>query len=93
MSDPVNNPAHYTRGTTEAIVVIEEAVIDAPDPVSGYLQGQSLKYLLRLWNKDGALQDASKARWYLNRLIERLDDPQPTRAVVITADQSSEVSD
>lgn len=45
-----------------------------PDPVSGYHHGQTLKYLLRLWNKDGALQDASKARWYLNRLIERLED-------------------
>jgi hypothetical protein len=74
MSDLVNSPAHYTRGTTEAIVVIEEAVVDAPDPVSGYHHGQALKYLLRLWNKDGALQDASKARWYLNRLIERLED-------------------
>ena len=29
-SDSVNNPAHYTRGSQEAIDTIEEAIQDAP---------------------------------------------------------------
>ena len=37
------------------------------------LQAQALKYLLRLWLKGNAKQDAEKARWYLNRLIEHLE--------------------
>ena len=71
-SDAVNSPAHYTRGTQEAIEIIEEAIQDAPTPKEGLLQAQALKYLLRLWLKDDPKQDAEKARWYLNRLIDSL---------------------
>ncbi len=73
-NDLVNSPSHYTRGAQECIDTIEEAIQDAPDVKSGLLQAQSLKYLLRLWLKGNALQDASKARWYLNRLIKHLED-------------------
>jgi hypothetical protein len=72
MSDPVNHPAHYTANQWEVIDVIEGAVSHAPDPVAGGLQWQVLKYVLRLWHKGNARQDAEKARWYLNRLVERL---------------------
>ena len=70
--DMVNSPAHYTRGTQEAIDIIEEAIQDAPDVKAGMLQAQALKYLLRLWLKGNAPQDSKKAQWYLNRLIEHL---------------------
>ena len=70
--DKVNSPAHYTRGSQEAIDIIEEAIQDAPEVKSGMLQAQVLKYLLRLWLKDDPKQDAEKARWYLNRLIDSL---------------------
>ena len=71
-SDSVNSPAHYTRGSQEAIEIIEEAIQDAPSVKQGMLQAQVLKYLLRLWLKDNSKQDAEKARWYLNRLIDSL---------------------
>ena len=71
-SDAVNSPAHYTRGSQEAIDIIEEAIQDAPDTKSGMLQAQVLKYMLRLWLKDAPKQDAEKARWYLTRLIDSL---------------------
>ena len=70
--DMVNSPAHYTRGKQEVIDIIEEAIQDAPAPKEGMLQAQALKYLLRLWLKDDPKQDAEKARWYLNRLIDSL---------------------
>ena len=71
--DPmVNRPSHYTSGKTEVIDVIEDAIKDAPDVKGGFLQGQVLKYLLRMWLKDDPKQDAEKAPWYLNRLIEGL---------------------
>jgi hypothetical protein len=50
MTDPIN-PAHYRRGPVEAIDMIEAAVADAPHMVPAYLQGQALKYLLRMWCK------------------------------------------
>jgi len=70
--DRVNHPSHYTRGSQEAIVTIEEAIEEAPSVKTGMLQAQVLKYLLRLWHKDNPAEDAQKARWYLDRLIDSL---------------------
>ena len=56
----------------EAIEIIEEAIQEAPSMKQAYAQGQVLKYLLRLWLKDNPKEDAEKARWYLNRLIDSL---------------------
>ena len=72
-SDSVNSPAHYTRGSQEAIDTIEEAIQDAPSTVAAMLQGQVLKYLLRIWLKSNPLEDAKKAQWYLTRLIAKLE--------------------
>jgi len=72
-NDMVNSPAHYTRGSQEVIDIIEQAIGDAPSSAEGYLQGQALKYLLRVWLKDNPKQDCEKAVWYLNRLINKLD--------------------
>jgi hypothetical protein len=41
--------------------------------VPAYLQGQALKYLLRLWCKGNSLEDAKKCRWYIDRLIGKLE--------------------
>lgn len=71
-NDAVNSPTHYTQGSQEAIDIIEEAIDSAPSVRAGMLQAQVLKYLLRLWHKDNPRQDAEKARWYLNRLIDYL---------------------
>ena len=77
MTDPINHPPHYNAGPIESIDVIEQTVAHAPLPVLGGLQWQTLKYLLRLWHKGNALEDAQKARWYLERLIRELEGPQP----------------
>ena len=74
VNDLVNQPSHYTSGKFEVIDVIEDAIQHAPDPTEGYLQGQTLKYLLRMWNKGNSSEDAKKARWYLNRLIQKLEE-------------------
>ena len=71
--DRVNSPSHYTRGTQEAIDIIEEAIDAAPSNKLGMLQAQVLKYLLRLWLKDNPAEDARKAQWYLNRLVDSLN--------------------
>ena len=70
--DRVNSPSHYTKGKVEAIEIIEDAIEDAPSVPTGFLHGQVLKYLLRVWLKDNPLEDLKKAQWYLTRLIETL---------------------
>ena len=72
-TDMVDHPAHYTRGKQEAIDIIEEAISDAPSNKQGFLQAQVLKYMLRLWLKTNSREDAEKARWDLNRLIDSLN--------------------
>ena len=72
MNHPVHSPSHYTQGRIEAIEVIEDVVAGAPDAVTGYLVGQTLKYLLRAWHKGNTMQDLQKAAWYLNRAIDKL---------------------
>lgn len=76
MSDMVNKPAHYTAGRIEVIDFIEDCVANAPDAIVGGLQWQVIKYISRLWLKDNSLQDAKKARWYLDRLIAKLETEQ-----------------
>lgn len=66
MSDPVNHPAHYKAPNgLEAIDVIEGFGL-------GFHRGNSVKYLLRAGKKDDAAQDVRKARWYIDRDIERM---------------------
>ena len=74
MNDPVNNPSHYNYGKFEVIDILEQAVSRAPDSVKGSLQYQVLKYMLRIWDKENPLQDAKKSRWYLNRLIDKMEE-------------------
>lgn len=72
--DMVNHPPHYAGAGRkfETIDKIEDAVQFAPDAVLGGLQWQALKYLDRLWQKGDPLENASKAAWYLDRLIKKL---------------------
>jgi hypothetical protein len=72
MSDPIN-PEYYRNYRVEVIDILEDAVARAPDPIRGSLQYQVLKYLLRLWDKEDPLKDAKKSRWYLDRLISKLE--------------------
>lgn len=70
MTDPVNHPAHYTAGEIECIDAIESAITAQSDPTSAWLTGTVIKYLWRWPIKNGA-EDLKKARFYLDRLIER----------------------
>lgn len=70
--DAVNHPSHYTAGKTEVIDVLEDWVKAAPDAVVGGLQWQVIKYISRMWLKNDPYEDARKAQWYLNRLVNRL---------------------
>ena len=73
--DRVISPSHYTSGKREVIDTIEDAVKDAPSTIYGMLQGQVLKYILRVWLKDNPVEDMKKARWYLDRLINHYENP------------------
>lgn len=71
MADAVNHPSHYQSGAgIEAIDVIEGFGL-------GFSLGNAVKYVLRAGKKGDAIEDLRKARWYLDREIDRLAGQQP----------------
>ena len=65
------NPEHYQKKDFEAIDVIKSVLTE--EQYTGYLIGNSLKYLLRVNDKDTVLMNISKAEWYANRLEQELE--------------------
>lgn len=63
-NDPVNHPSHYTLGGIEVIDAIEAWAL-------GFHLGNVVKYVARSSHKGATVQDLEKARWYLDRAIER----------------------
>ena len=69
--DPVNHPSHYTQGKYEVIDVIEDWNL-------GFNLGNAIKYIGRAGHKDDIVQDLEKAKWYIEREIQRLKKNQWT---------------
>jgi hypothetical protein len=64
--DAVNHPPHYTFGKYEVIDVLQDWFPNNP------LLWQVGKYIARADHKGRALEDLKKARFYLDREIDRL---------------------
>ena len=60
----INHPDHYTVGGIEVYDFIESWKLD-------FAIGNVVKYLARSPYKGKKLEDLKKARWYLNKAIER----------------------
>lgn len=66
MIDPINHPKHYTLDV-EPIDVIEAWRL-------GFHLGNVVKYIARAGRKtEDPTEDLKKARWYLDRYIQRLE--------------------
>ena len=72
MIDNVNNPTHYTQGEIECIDCIKAAIVNKVG-IEAFCVGNAIKYLFRYENKNG-LEDIRKAQWYINRLIQELEE-------------------
>ena len=72
MIDNVNNPTHYTQGEIECIDCIKAATVNKVG-IEAFCVGNAIKYLFRYENKNG-LEDVRKAQWYINRLIQELEE-------------------
>ncbi len=70
--DMVNQPPHYTHGGIETIDYMKAKL--TPEAFVGFLQGNCIKYLSRATHKGSPVEDFKKAQWYLNKLIETLDE-------------------
>lgn len=66
MTDMVNHPPHYNNHASgiECIQVTEHF---------NFCVGNAIKYLWRCGLKGSQLEDLKKARWYVDREIQRLE--------------------
>ena len=64
MTDLVNNPPHYKQHPSgvECIRITEHM---------SFCLGNAVKYIWRADLKSNAIEDLQKARWYIDREIER----------------------
>jgi hypothetical protein len=64
--DPINSPTHYTAFPIEVIEITEHL---------NFCRGNAVKYLTRAGLKDPEkeLEDLKKARWYIDREIQRME--------------------
>lgn len=73
--DLVNHPKHYkTESGLETIDVIE-AFTDGLEGIEATDTGNIIKYICR-WKKKNGLQDLKKAQWYLNHLINKVEEKE-----------------
>lgn len=70
-NDPVNHPSHYTDGKIEVIDFIEDKKLN-------FHLANAVKYISRAGKKDPSkeIEDLKKARWYLDRYIQKLEESQ-----------------
>lgn len=72
--DDWKNPKHYQKQDFEAIDVIKSVLTE--EQFAGYLLGNSLKYLLRVNDKDTVLMNVGKSGWYSARAEKELSEKQ-----------------
>ena len=66
VKETVNHPNHYNIGGIEVIDFIESWDL-------GFSLGNAIKYIARAPYKNDELEDLKKARWYIDREIQRLE--------------------
>lgn len=69
-TDNINHPSHYA-GKVECIDCLESAT-EGLNGIEAVCTANAIKYLYR-WKKKNGIEDLEKAKWYINRLIETLE--------------------
>ena len=74
--DMVNNPPHYQIMEGVEVIDVRKGLMDKIPSNVPFSQvddwSRSWEYITRMWGKNG-LEDAKKARFYLNRLINAME--------------------
>lgn len=70
----VDHPPHYNNRLMEAIDIIEMIIEIEKNPKVAYNMSNVLKYILRFRDKGTPVRDLQKAGWYLNRMIEKVEE-------------------
>lgn len=67
--DAVNHPSHYNAGKIEYIEALESTTAGLCG-IEAICTANAIKYLWR-WKLKNGVQDLEKAKWYIDKLIEK----------------------
>lgn len=70
VKEEVNHPERYGGDITYECIKVLEAWMPK-EQYKGFLRGNIIKYLCRVGKKDETVQELKKAKWYLEKLIEK----------------------
>jgi len=65
--EAVDHPDHYQGQGIEVIEIIDSFELD-------FYRGNIVKYILRADKKDNEVEDLKKAKWYLEKLIAKMEN-------------------
>lgn len=71
-ADNINHPHHYTQGGIECIDALAAATVNLRG-IKAVCTANAIKYLWR-WAEKNGVEDLRKAQWYINRLIDEVED-------------------
>lgn len=73
--DMVNHPEHYISETGLETIDVIEAFTSDLNGIEAVCTANVLKYICR-WKHKNGLEDLKKANWYLEHLIDKLENNQ-----------------
>lgn len=73
VKEMVNHPCHYGGDTEYECIKVLKAW-NTPEEFVGFCKDNAIKYLCRSGKKDEDIQEYKKARWYIDTLIEYLEN-------------------
>ena len=71
--DMVNHPDHYNSKSGIEVINVIQAFTDDLKGIQAVDTANIIKYVCR-WNSKNGLEDLKKAQWYLNHLIESVEN-------------------
>lgn len=76
----VSHPSHYQSANGLEVIDAIDAFIADLKGMEAYNTGNVIKYICRWKNKNG-VQDLKKAMWYLQDLIDRVEEQNKVNAI------------
>jgi hypothetical protein len=70
-----NHPVRYGGDTEYECIKVLKAWLNE-DEYKGFLKGNAIKYLCRLGKKDSEKNELEKSMWYINKLMEEVEDEE-----------------
>lgn len=71
----VSHPDHYQSKTGLEVIDVIEAFTYGLEGIEAFDTGNVIKYILR-WKKKNGLQDLKKTMWYLQNLIDHIENKE-----------------